>query len=441
LTLQQLNSAFEELSSRISPAVVQVLVTSYGSLGDSTHGQTSFVAREHGVGSGVIVDSNGYIMTNAHVVEGAQRIHVALPMLAGDFPDQVAPAGRQRVVDARLIGLHKDTDLALLKIEQTNLPTLSLAPRRRVQQGQLVFAFGSPEGLENSVTMGVVSSVARQADPGRAMVYIQTDAPINPGNSGGPLVDADGYLVGINTFILSQGGGSEGLGFAIPARVVRFVYESLRKYGHVHRVEIKAGAQTITPSLAKGLKLARDWGVVIDDVTPDGPADAAGLKVQDIVLKADDRPIGTMPAFTAALYLHPLDEVLKLEILRGTERKTLFIAVLEMKDPMDALPDLVNPRDNLIPRLGVLALNLNDDLRAMIGSLRNSSGVLVVARVADFLADSGLESGDVIHAVNQTEVDSLDSLRAALARLNPGDAVVLQVERGGGYEWVAFDLD
>jgi serine protease Do len=181
--------------------------------------------------------------------------------------------------------------------------------------------------------------------------------------------------------------------------------------------------------------------VVIDDVTPDGPADAAGLKVQDIVLKADDRPIGTMPAFTAALYLHPLDEVLKLEILRGTERKTLFIAVLEMKDPMDALPDLVNPRDNLIPRLGVLALNLNDDLRAMIGSLRNSSGVLVVARVADFLADSGLESGDVIHAVNQTEVDSLDSLRAALARLNPGDAVVLQVERGGGYEWVAFDLD
>ena len=108
---------------------------------------------------------------------------------------------------------------------------------------------------------------------------------------------------------------------------------------------------------------------------------------------------------------------------------------------MDALPDLVNPRDNLIPRLGVLALNLNDDLRAMIGSLRNSSGVLVVARVADFLADSGLESGDVIHAVNQTEVDSLDSLRAALARLNPGDAVVLQVERGGGYEWVAFDLD
>ena len=129
-----------------------------------------------------------------------------------------------------------------------------------------MFALGSPEGLENSVTMGVVSSVARQADPSRPMVYIQTDAPINPGNSGGPLVDTEGYVVGINTFILSEAGGSEGLGFAIPARIVRFVYESLRKYGHVHRIEVKAGAQTITESLAKGLGLAQNWGVVIDDV-------------------------------------------------------------------------------------------------------------------------------------------------------------------------------
>src|SRR5580704_1065985 len=195
-------------------------------------------------------------MTNAHVVEGAQNIHVALPMPSVDYPDQIAPAGKQRIVEARLIGVHKDTDLALLKIEESGLPTLSLGSRRPVHQGELVFAMGSPEGLENSVTMGVVSSVARQADPNRPLVYIQTDAPINPGNSGGPLVDTDGYVIGINTFILSQAGGSEGLGFAIPARVVQFVYQSLRKYGHVHRIEIKAGAQTITPSLAEGLGLA-----------------------------------------------------------------------------------------------------------------------------------------------------------------------------------------
>jgi serine protease Do len=440
--LQQLNSAIEQLTARISPAVVQILVTGYGPMEENNHGQTALITREHEIGSGVIVDPNGYIMTNAHVVEGAQRIHVALAVPSVDFPDQIAPVGKQRIVEARLIGLHKETDLALIKIDQTGLPTLSLGNRRPVHQGQLVFALGSPEGLENSVTMGVVSSVARQADPSRPMVYIQTDAPINPGNSGGPLVDTDGYVVGINTFILSAAGGSEGLGFAIPARIVHFVYENLRKYGHVHRIEVKAGAQTITGSLAKGLGLAQNWGVVIDDVMPGGPAEAAGLKVGDIVVSADGRLIGTLPAFTAALYLHPLDEVIKLEVLRGTERKTLFIPALEMKDPMDALPDLVNSRDSLVSRLGVLALGLNDEVRSMVGALRNPSGVVVVARVADVMSfATGLETGDVIHSVNQVSIDSLSSLRAALTRIKPHDPVVLQVERGGGLQWLAFEME
>jgi serine protease Do len=440
--LQQLNSAIEQLTARISPAVVQILVTSYGALEERNHSQTALITREHAIGSGVIVDSDGYIMTNAHVVEGAQRIHVALPMPSVDFPDQIAPVGKQRVVEARLIGLHKETDLALLKIDQTGLPTLSLGSRRPVHQGELVFAMGSPEGLENSVTMGVVSSVARQADPSRPMVYIQTDAPINPGNSGGPLVDTDGYVVGINTFILSEAGGSEGLGFAIPARIVHFVYESLRKYGHVHRIEVKAGAQTITENLAKGLGLTRNWGVVIDDVTPGGPAEAAGLKIGDIVVRADGRLIGTLPAFTAALYLHPLDEVLKLEVLRGTEQKTFFVAALEMRDSMDALSDVTVSNDNLVSRLGILGLNLNDQLRAMVGELRISSGVVVVARVADFRSSAnGLETGDVIHSVNQTSIDSLSSLRAALRQIKAHDPVVLQVEREGGLQWVAFEME
>jgi serine protease Do len=439
--LEQLNSALEELSARISPAVVQIVVTGYGPVEGRNRSDTALIARQHAVGSGVIVDADGYIMTNAHVVEGAQRIHVALPMPATSFPSQFE-AGVERMVDAKLVGIHQESDLALLKIDKANLPTLVLGATRPVHQGELVFALGSPEGLQNSVTMGVVSSVARQADPAKPLLYIQTDAPINPGNSGGPLVDAEGYVIGLNTFILSQGGGSEGLGFAIPARVVDFVYHSLRKYGHVHRVEVKAGAQNITPTLAEGLGLAQDWGVIVDDVTPGGPADSAGLKVQDIILTADDRPINALPAFTASLYLHPLDQVLKLEILRGKEKLILNVPVLEMTEPMDAITSLANSQNNLVGRLGILALDLNDQLRSVIGDLRISSGVVVVGRAAEFnSADSGLQSGDVIHSLNRTLIDSVATLRTAVRALKPGDAVVVQIERGGGLEYLAFDME
>jgi serine protease Do len=439
--LQQLNSALEELSARISPAVVQIVVTGYGPVEGRNRSDTALIARQHAVGSGVIVDADGYIMTNAHVVEGAQRIHVALPMPPTDSPSQFA-AGAGRMVEAKLVGIHQESDLALLKIDKTNLPTLMLGRTRLVHQGELVLALGSPEGLQNSVTMGVVSSVGRQADPTRPLLYIQTDAPINPGNSGGPLVDTEGYVIGLNTFILSQGGGSEGLGFAIPARVVDFVYRSLRKYGHVHRVEVKAGAQTITPTLAEGLGLAQSWGVIVDDVIPGGPADSAGVKVQDIILTADDRPIDDLPAFTASLYLHPLDQVLKLEVLRGKDKITLNVPVLEMVEPMDAITSLANSQNNLVGRLGILALDLNDQLRSLVGDLRIPSGVVVVGRAAEFnSADSGLQAGDVIHSLNRTSIDSVTTLRAAVRALKPGDAVVLQIERNGGLQYLAFDME
>ena len=273
--LVELNNALEGLAAKVSPAVVQILVTSYGPVHEENHTQTALIVRQHAVGSGVIVDPNGYIITNAHVIEGAQRIRVALPLPADN--GRVVPLGKRRILEARLVGEHKETDLALLKIDETDLPTLPLLSQQRPRVGQLVFAIGSPEGLQNSVTMGVVSATARQADPDKPLSYIQTDAPINPGNSGGPLVDMNGSVIGINTFILSSGGGSEGLGFAIPARIVEFVYQSLRLHGHVHRVEIGAAAQEITPTLAEGLHLAQRWGVTIADVKPDGPAAAAGL--------------------------------------------------------------------------------------------------------------------------------------------------------------------
>jgi serine protease Do len=440
--LIQLNGALETLAAKVSPAVVQILVTGYGPLREEDRSQTAFIVRQHAVGSGVIVDSNGYIMTNAHVVEGAQRIRVALPLPLGDSAGQV-PVGERRILEARLLGQHKETDLALLKIDETDLPTLPLLSQQRPHVGQLVFAIGSPEGLQNSVTMGVVSALARQPDPTKALTYLQTDAPINPGNSGGPLVDMYGSVVGINTFILSQGGGSEGLGFAIPARVVDFVYHSLRNHGHVHRVEIGAVAQEITPTLAEGLQLPQRWGVVVVDVKPEGPAAAAGLQIQDIILTADDRRIETLPSLSSALYLHRLDQVVKLEILRGNEKKILYVPAIESRDHMDELRDTVNPEHSLIPRLGVLAIDLTPDLSTRLGSsLRLPSGVVVVGRAADLIMpDTGLLAGDVIHRLNTTSIDSVDTLRATVGAVKSGQAVAMQVERDGGLMYVSFEME
>lgn len=443
--LVQLNTALQDLAAKVSPAVVQILVTSYGTAREESRSQTAFIVRQHAVGSGVIVDPNGYIMTNAHVVEGAQRIRVALPLPSGDSSGLV-PLGKRRIVEARLLGQHKESDLALLKIDEKDLPTLPLMSQQRPRVGQLVFAIGSPEGLQNSVTMGVVSALARQADPSKPLTYIQTDAPINPGNSGGPLVDMNGAVVGINTFILSEGGGSEGLGFAIPARVVEFVYRSLRKHGHVHRVEIGAVTQEITPTLADGLNLSRQWGVVVADVRPDGPAEAAGLQIGDILLSADDRRVETLPSLSAALYLHRLDQVVKLEVLRGKEKKIINVPAIERRDQMDQLIDTVNPENNLIPKLGVLAIDIGDqlgDLGTQLKSgLRIPSGVIVVGRAVELVTpETGLQAGDVIHQLNMKAIDSTAQLRTAIDSLKAGDPVVLQVEREGELMFVSFEME
>jgi len=439
--LRQFNSSLEALVSRVSPAVVQIQATGLAPVEGSNKAGVALIVRQRALGSGVMLDPDGYIMTNAHVVEGAQRIRVLFPTPAAASPLEITPVGKVQTLEAKLVGVHKETDLALLKVEGHNFPILPLQKNRAVHPGELVFAIGSPEGLQSSVTMGVVSSVWRQPDPDQPMVYIQTDAPINRGNSGGPLVDLDGYVVGLNTFILSEGGGSEGLGFAIPARVIRFVYQSLRKYGHVHRTEIQAGAQTITPALAAGLGLTQDWGVVISDVTPRGPAEAAGLKVQDIVLAVDGRPVLGLPGLTALLYLHPPDEAVRMEVLRGSGRHSLLVPAIEAHDQEDQLVDMIDP-NNRISRLGIFATDFDDRLRAAVPEVRIPSGVVVLGRSLDLNAlAADLHAGDIIHAFNRTPVDSVQQLRSLVRQLKTGDPVVLQIERQGKLQYVAFDTD
>jgi serine protease Do len=220
--LKLFSQALESLVKRVSPSVVQIVVTGYGPLEDAGRDDTDVViGRQHSLGSGVIVDPDGYIVTNAHVVAGAVHVQVTLPPAASnETPVRSLVSGRGRVLDARIIGTAPEVDLAVLKVEATGLPALPLADYDALRQGEVVFAFGSPEGLRNSVTMGVVSAVARQPDLDSPMVYVQTDAAINPGNSGGPLVSVAGELVGINTYMLTVSGGNQGLGFAVPSAVV-----------------------------------------------------------------------------------------------------------------------------------------------------------------------------------------------------------------------------
>ena len=433
--LRQFNGSLEALAAKVSPSVVQIEVTGVGR-------SAGLVVQQRSTGSGVIIDPDGYIMTNAHVVDGAGRIRVVLPIPSVDSPFDVAAAESQPILQASVTGVSKELDLALLKVEAANLPALALDNRRSAHPGQLVFAIGSPLGLMNSITMGIVSSVWRQTDVDEPAVYIQTDAPINPGNSGGPLVDVDGSVVGLNTFILSNGGGSEGLGFAIPAEIVKIVYEGLRKYGHLQPIDIQAAVQTITPTLAAGLGLAQEWGVIVSDVSLDGPASIAGLRVQDIVSAVDDHPIRGLPGFVTALYLHSPQEMLKLDVLRGSEKLSLRVSASQYRSDTAPQADVFEPERSLISRLGIFAMESNLSVSALMPNVRIATGVVVLARTIEWNSvHAGLREGDIIFSINSTPIASVEELRSAVAKLKAGDPVVMQIERQGKLHYIAFEME
>lgn len=442
--LRQFSSSLDALSAQVSPSVVQILVTGFRALEDKDDSDTALIGKQRSLGSGVIVDSDGYILTNAHVVKGAQRVRVVLTAAYSNV-QQVNSTLREHLPPqtARVVGTASDFDLALLKIEAKDLPALPFADYTKLKKGELVLAFGNPEGLENSVTMGVVSAVARQLETENPFVYIQTDAPINPGNSGGPLVDMDGHLVGINTVILSESGGSQGLGFAIPSSVVQFVYNELRRSGHVHHSIIGATLQDITPDLAAGLSLKKQDGVIVADVEPDSPADKAGLQIQDILLSIDGREVANVPLGQMIISTRPPGSVVKVAVLRGSQPATLDITVRDASSDSDKMADLADPEKSLVPKLGIFGVTITDQIADKLGDdLRRPSGVLVVAKAADVLgAETELEVSDVIHAVNGKHIETLDALRTAIDALHSGDPVVLQIERESKFIYIAFDLD
>ena len=440
--LRKFNESVDALIKKVTPSVVQILVTGYGPLEEGEHGNTNtLIGRQRAIGSGFVIDPSGYIVTNAHVVKGAQRVQVVLPSANADGSVDAALSTRTTVVPARIVGASSEIDLAVIKVDAGTLPALPLASYRKLGQGEIVFAFGSPGGLRNTVTMGVVSAVARQTDLDSPMVYIQTDAPINPGNSGGPLVTVNGEVAGVNTFILSQSGGNEGLGFAIPSGVVSVAFQQLRKFGHLHRAEIGIGIQTITPSMAEALMLPRTYGVVVSDVLPGSPAEAAGVEIGDVLASVDGKAADSLPLVAFHFYLLETGDKVHLDVLRGKDRLVFNVSVMEPPRDMDQVTGLADPEKNLVPTLGILGVEIDKKIASMAADLRDPFGIIVAARSAGAGVEVPLNAGDVIRTLNGQPMTTLDRLRGALKALPPGAPVALQIQRDQKLLFVSFTLD
>lgn len=440
--LKDYDEAFGQVAEHVMRSVVQIDVISYSVPEHSEDEESQNLRRQRSLGSGVIVDPDGYIVTNNHVVSGAIHIRVTLsPATLALVTGHTVLSRKERIYDATLIGTNRFADLAVIKINEKNLPYIPLPEKYDVRLGQVVFAIGSPDGLDHTVTKGIISALGRQPDPDRAMVYVQTDAPINPGNSGGPLSDRNGNLVGINTFIYTSGGGSEGLGFAIPEPIVRFAYLQIRKFGTVPVSTIGAHAQAITPTLAAALKLPQDYGVLLSDVMPDSPAAIAGLRPKDLVVSIDGVPIDSVPKYFAFLYLHPRGVPLEMRVLRDGQQISASLAPVPVPPSFDSLSDLINPKTDLIPALGIFVIDLNQPIMEALGT-RIQSGVVVAGLLSGepaTLAD--LTTGDVIVAINDKPVSNRQQLLQDLEGFKPGDALALQVERRGVAQYVAFEME
>jgi serine protease Do len=437
VSLDNLSTSFADLAQKVRPSVVQIRTIGYSAADGREIG---WVAAQRGTGSGVILDPAGFIVTNAHVVKGARHIEVWLNETISQTGGDVAGPADRRSTTATIVGIDPDLDLAVIKIDRTGLVPMSLADSDALRQGQIVLAVGNPMALENSVSMGIISSVERQLKPEDPAVYIQTDAPINPGSSGGPLVDTQGRLVGINTFIFSQSGGSEGIGFAIPANVINRIYADFRKTGHTHHGRIGILALTVTPSLAAGLQLARDWGAILEDVEPDGPADRAGLKPGDFVMLVDSVAIRDVHQLQMTVDRHAVGESLKVSALRGTEKIEATVNVEERANDPNRFLEMVADKATLVNRLGILAIDMNEQLMKMVQELRKPAGIVVAALVAG-LPDTqeGLLPGDLIISLNGKTVSNVEDLGKLLGGIQSDSPIVLQIQREDQLKFIVLE--
>jgi serine protease Do len=409
--LTSLDQAMESVASRVTPAVVNIAVTSKGrqddaaDSGDQQQGLPPGFAQffggrgmpqqpqiEHGIGSGVIISPDGYIVTNGHVVDGATDIKVTL--------------NDRRVLSGKVVGVDKLTDLAVVKVSAANLPSIAWGDSGKLHPGQTVLAFGSPFGyFQFSVTRGIVSAVDRpnpySDDPRKPGGFIQTDAAINPGNSGGALVNSHGELVGINTFIISNSGSFAGAGFAIPSQIVRSTAEQLMKNGKVDHGYLGISLNDVTPANAHFFNLQEATGAIVSQVTPNSPASKGGLHQGDVISQVNGQKVVNGSALQVAVSQIAPGSNISLAVLRDGKPMTLNVTVGRYQKNAD-VADNSGDGSPQSGKLGLAVSDLTSDVRQQINAPDQLSGAVVQnVRPASPAEDAGLQPGDVILEVDR----------------------------------------
>ena len=379
--------------------------------------------REHkqsGLGSGVIVDKDGYILTNNHVIKEADEIKVKL--------------SDKREFKGKVIGTDPKTDLAVIKIDSNHLPVIRLGDSDKLKVGETVIAVGNPFGLNQTVTSGIVSATGR-ANVGIADYedFIQTDAPINPGNSGGALVNVKGELVGINTAIFSTSGGYQGIGFAIPSSMARAVMDNLIKKGKVVRGWLGVSIQPVTPDLAKQFEIKEERGALVGDVVEDGPADKAGIQRGDVIMEFDGREVSDPAGLRNSVAGTPPGKKVRLGLLRDGKMQKVDVVIAEL--PAD-LQKLRGGFDNLLK--GVSVQGLTPELKKSLDVPRRITGVVVTDIDEGSPAGSLLMTNDIIIEVNRTRISNAKDYEAVVSKIKSGQDVLLLVFRNGSTTYLSL---
>jgi len=444
--------SFADLAERLLPAVVNVSTSQNlvgGTTGDQEldeffkeffdeRGRPNRPQRATSLGSGFIIDPAGYIVTNNHVVAGADEVTVRL------YDDTE--------LKAEVVGFDEKTDLALLKVETTEpLPAVRWGNSDDTRIGDWVLAIGNPFGLGGSVTAGIVSARKRDIMAGPYDDFLQTDASINRGNSGGPMFNMDGEVIGINTAIFSPSGGSVGIGFATPSNLARNIIDQIREYGRPRRGWLGVRIQTVNDELAEGLRLPKSEGALVANVTPGGPADRAGIEQGDVVLRFDGRPVEEMRKLPRMVAETEINKEVEVVVWRDGREVTLSVVLGELDEteaaayvPEDQDQGVPSAPEDVVDLLGLSLAQISPDLRQRFGLDEQATGV-VITEVDEngAAAEKDLRPGDVIVEVDQEPVSEPGDVSEKVnqARENGYRVVTLLVYREGDYQWIALRID